>query len=66
MNPELFGKEHILYIIISTVIGILTMLFSYKFAKEEKTKMIILKIIATLLFISIMEIDYHKCLDMIM
>ena len=53
MNPELFGKEHILYIIISTVIGILTILFSYKFAKEEKTKMIILKIIGILLFISI-------------
>ncbi len=54
MNPQLFGIEHILYIIISTILGSLIIILSYKFAKEEKTKTILLKIIATLLFISIM------------
>lgn len=54
MNPQLFGIEHILYIIISTIIGSIIILLSYKFAKEEKIKTILLKIIAILLFISIM------------
>ena len=53
MNPTLFGLEHILYIIISTTIGSLFVLLAYKYVKNEKTKNIILKIIAGLLFIAI-------------
>lgn len=53
MAPELFGIEHILYIIISTISGSLILLLSYKYAKTDKTKIIILKTLAFLLFISI-------------
>ena len=51
---KLFGLAHILYIVISTIIGVLVILLSYKFAKTKKQKSIILKIIAFLLFVSIM------------
>lgn len=54
MNPTLFGTEHILYILISTIIGGLFALFSYKYVKKEKYQVILLKIIGALLFISIM------------
>lgn len=54
MAPQLFGIEHILYIIISTVLCGGGLLFAYKYAKNEKTQTIILKGIAILLFVSIM------------
>lgn len=54
MVPEVFGKEHILYMIISTIIGAVGVICAYKFAKTQKVQTIILKIVALLLFISIM------------
>lgn len=54
MAPQLFGIEHILYIIISTVLCGGGLFFTYKYVKSEKTQTIILKVIAILLFISIM------------
>ena len=54
MAPELFGIEHILYIVISTIIGGASLYLSYKYAKDEKKQNIILKVLATLLFISVM------------
>lgn len=54
MWPKLFGIEHISYIIISTIIGILCVIISYKFAKTEKAKTIIIKILGILLFVAIM------------
>lgn len=54
MAPQLFGIEHISYIIISTLIGGIGMLFAYKYAKNEKTQNIILKCLAAALFISVM------------
>lgn len=54
MAPQLFGIEHILYIVISTIIAGGGLLFAYKYAKNEKTQTIILKGIAILLFVSIM------------
>ena len=54
MAPQLFGIEHILYIIISTVLCGGGLLVAYKYAKNEKTQTIILKGIAILLFVSIM------------
>lgn len=54
MAPELFGIEHILYIIISTLIGGGGLFLAYKFAKNDKTQTIILKVLAALLFISVM------------
>ena len=54
MRPELFGIEHILYIIISTLIGSGIVLFSIKYKNDEKKSNIILKVLGSLLFISIM------------
>lgn len=54
MAPQLFGIEHITYIIISTLVGGIGMLFAYKYAKNEKTQNIILKCLAAALFISVM------------
>lgn len=53
--PELFGVEHILYIIISTIVGGLGMFFAYKYAKNEKSQTIILKGLAVALFIFVMS-----------
>ena len=54
MNPELFGVEHILYIIISTVIcgGILVL--AKRFCRTEKSQQLVLKALAFALFISIL------------
>jgi len=54
MNPELFGIEHILYIIISILIGSGIILLSIKYKNDENKKNIILKVLGILLFISIM------------
>ena len=53
MTPELFGTEHILYIIITTIVGGVGMFLAYKYAKTEKTQKIILKCLAIALFICI-------------
>ena len=53
MVPELFGLEHILYIVISTLIGGLGLFFAYKYAKTEKVQNIIIKSLAIALLISI-------------
>ena len=54
MAPELFGIEHILYIVISAILGGLGLFFAYKYAKTEKSQALVLKIIAVLLFLSVM------------
>lgn len=54
MNPQLFGMEHILYIIITTLLGSAALLLAKKFAKTEKTQVHILKLMAALLFAAIM------------
>lgn len=53
MGPKLFGLEHILYIVISTIICTITLLCAYKYIKKEKNKEIFLKILAVFLFVSI-------------
>ena len=54
MAPELFGTEHILYIVISTIIGGGGLLTAYRYVKSEKGRTIFLKSLAILLFIAIM------------
>ena len=54
MAPELFGTEHILYIVISTIIGGVGLLAAYKYMKNEKARTIFLKCLAIVLFIAIM------------
>ena len=53
MPAQLFGVEHILYIIISTIIGSVTILFGKKFAKTERSKRIFLKTLAFFLLVAI-------------
>ena len=53
MNPQLFGTEHILYIIITTILGGAGLFLAKKFAKTEKAQDSILKILALLLLASI-------------
>lgn len=53
MTPKVFGIEHILYIIISTIVGATCLFLAKKFAKTEKSQNITLKILAGLLFVSI-------------
>ena len=54
MNPELFGIEHILYIVISAVLAVIMLLAAKKFAKTEKAQTVFLKSLAAVLFVSIM------------
>ena len=54
MGPQLFGIEHILYIIITTVVASAGLLLAKKYAQTEKSQTIVLKILAALLFVAIM------------
>ena len=54
MRAQLFGVEHILYIVITTLLSAIGLLFAYKYAKTEKSKTIILKSLAFALFVSIL------------
>jgi hypothetical protein len=54
MAPELFGIEHIIYIIISTILGGISLFFAYKYIKNEKAQSLFLKVLAIALFISVM------------
>lgn len=53
MAPQLFGIEHILYIIISTVVGSVTVLLGKKYALSETSQKIFLKTLALLLLAAI-------------
>lgn len=53
MRPQLFGTEHILYIIISTVIGAAGLLAARKYAKTQRSQNIFLKALAFLLLAAI-------------
>jgi hypothetical protein len=54
MGPQLFGTEHILYIVITAILGGGGLLLAKKFAKTEKVQTYILKGLGLLLFIAIM------------
>ena len=54
MVPQVFGKEHIIYLIVSTVIGAAGLLLIKRYAKTEKVRTIALKSIAFLLLVSIL------------
>ena len=53
MAPKLFGIEHILYIIISTVVAVVCLTMAKKHLKDERSRSIFLKILALFLFVSI-------------
>ncbi len=54
MAPQLYGKEHILYMVITSVMATVGLLLAKKYAKSEKSQTIILKSLGAMLFISIM------------
>ena len=53
MAPQLFGIEHMLYIVITTILGGAGLLLAKKFAKTDKAQSGVLKLLALLLFIAI-------------
>lgn len=53
MAPQLFGIEHILYILISTVVAGGALLLGKKYAKTERAQRIFLLVLAALLFVAI-------------
>lgn len=53
MNPQLFGPEHIGYIVISTILGCAYLLLAKKYAKTEKAQRVVLEILAFLLFVAV-------------
>lgn len=54
MNPQLFGVEHILYIVISTFVCGGALLVAKKIAVTEKSQTVFLKVLAAFLFAAIM------------
>ena len=54
MVPQVFGKEHIIYMILSTLVGAAGLLLAKRYAKTEKAKTIVLKSIALLLLAAIL------------
>ena len=53
MNPQLFGTEHILYIVISTLLGSAVLLCAKRLARSEKLQQYVLKSLAFLLLAAI-------------
>lgn len=53
MNPQVFGKEHLIYIIVSIFIAVVVCILSKLFVKTDKAKTIAIKIAALILFIII-------------
>lgn len=54
MNPQVYGIEHILYMVITSLVAVVCWILFIKFAKTEKSRTIILKIFGALLFIAIL------------
>ncbi len=54
MVPQVFGKEHIIYIIVSAVIGAVGLILMKKYAKTERLQAVALKCIAFLLLTAIL------------
>ena len=54
MAPEVYGKEHIIYLVISTLVGAVSVILLKKYAKSEKMQTVALKISAFLLCASIL------------
>ena len=53
MNPQVFGKEHLIYIAVSLVLGILIPVLAKKVATNERRATLIIKASALILFIII-------------
>lgn len=54
MPAQLFGKEHFLYIFITTALAIATLLLAKRFARQEASQKAVLRILALLLLAAIL------------
>ena len=55
MNPQVFGKEHLIYIGVSVLIAIGAVILTKKYAKTEKSKDIVVKTAAGILLLIILS-----------
>lgn len=55
MNPQVFGKEHLIYIAVSVLIAIGAVLLTKRYAKTEKSKDIVVKTAAGILLLIILS-----------
>lgn len=53
MNPQVFGKEHLIYIAVSITVALVICILSKLFIKTDKAKTLVIKISALILFIII-------------
>ncbi len=53
MVPQVYGKEHIIYMVVSTLVGVAGLLLMKKIARSDRAKCFVLKGIALLLLASI-------------
>ena len=54
MIPKVYGLEHILYMIVTGIAAVVCWILCIRYAKTEKSRAIILKVIGALLFIAIL------------
>lgn len=50
MNPQVFGKEHLIYIAVSLVVAFLVFFLVKRYAVTERSKLIVIKCAAVILF----------------
>ena len=55
MTPQLFGIEHILYIIITAPVAAVGLLLCKKYATTERSQAIVLRVMAALLFAELVK-----------
>ena len=53
MNPQVFGKEHLIYVIVSVLTAVIVCVLSKLFLKTEKSKNIVIQASALILFLII-------------
>ncbi len=50
MNPQVFGKEHLIYVAVSLIVAFVVCFFSKRYAKTEKAQNFVVKSAAAILF----------------
>ncbi len=55
MNPQIFGKEHLIYIAVSLVVALAVCFSVTRFAKSEKARKVVMKCAGALLFLIILS-----------
>jgi len=62
MNPEIFGWEQMVYSVIMIILTIFGVILSNKYVKTEKSKIIVLKVLASILLFTIVTNRISICL----